>query len=66
MSMTILDRIETIRTKGREAGKYLEHSRRIGVTYHWYSKFCQGKMKNPTIENISKVEEFFFSDLPTE
>lgn len=35
-----------------------EISEQAGVNPHWLEKFSQNRIKNPTIENVGKLEDF--------
>lgn len=57
--MNILSITEKIRSQTREFGKYRYVAEVSGVSYEWLVKFAVGKISNPTVENINKLEKFF-------
>jgi len=59
--MNIFDNVNLIRSRVREIGNYRLMSKKYGVSYEWLCKFSAGKITNPTIENISKLEAFLKS-----
>jgi hypothetical protein len=52
----IMEKTEAIRASVRAHGNYrsLEGD---GLTYHWIQKFACGSIKNPTVENVAKLEQ---------
>jgi hypothetical protein len=58
--MNILDRTQEIRIKTKKFGRYRFVSEKSKVSYEWLCKFAVGKITNPTVENIHKLEQFFF------
>lgn len=61
MNMKIIEQVNLIRDQARTYGKYKYVSEKCGVTFHWLQKFACGSIKNPTIENIAKLEDFYTS-----
>lgn len=57
--MKILNYVDSYRDKVKAIGDYIYVAQQSGVSYHWLTKFTQGSIKNPTIENIAKLENFF-------
>ncbi len=59
--MEILEFTKITRDKIKLFGRYRYVSEKSGVSYEWLCKFAAGKITNPTIENISKLEVFLKS-----
>lgn len=57
--MRIRDRVEIIRTKVREHGNYRVLAKNALVGYEWLTKFSVGVIKNPTVDNVARLEEYF-------
>jgi hypothetical protein len=57
--MKILNYVDSYRDKVKAIGNYIYVAQHSGVSYHWLTKFTQGSIKNPTIDNIAKLENFF-------
>jgi len=57
--MNILNTVESIRSKAKQAGNYRRVSSECGVGYEWLAKFAVGAIKNPTVENVAKLEKHF-------
>lgn len=60
--MKILEQVNNIRIQVRTYGDYKYVSEKTGVTFHWLQKFACGIIKNPTVNNIAKLEDFFVSN----
>lgn len=58
----IIDRVEQIKKKALSTRNYRVVADKCGVTYHWLQKFAIGEIPNPTIENVAKLESYFFAD----
>jgi hypothetical protein len=52
----IRKKTEEIRARVRSAGGYQRFIDR-GLSYHWIQKFACGAIKNPTINNVAKLED---------
>lgn len=59
--MKILSHTAEIRDMTKKYGQYRYVADKSGVSYEWLCKFSVGKIKNPTIENVHKLELFFMS-----
>ena len=59
--MKILDHVNLIRTKAITVKNYRVVAARSGVGESWLAKFAAGKIQNPTLDNIAKLEVFFQS-----
>jgi hypothetical protein len=57
--MGILERVNIIRSQVKQLGNYQLVAENSGVSYHWLNKFAVGKIVNPTIDNVAKLELFF-------
>jgi transcriptional regulator with XRE-family HTH domain len=57
--MNILQRTEEIRKKAQEYGQYRDVAEKSGVGYEWLTKFASGKIKNPGVDKVSSLEDFF-------
>ena len=57
--MEILDKVIDIRNLARNHGRYRVLSQKSGVSYEWLTKFANGKITNPTVGNVAKLEVFF-------
>lgn len=65
--MRFLEAANALREKARQHGKYKEVGEKTGVNYHWLQQFACGAIKNPTINNLDKIESFYEdSDSQTE
>lgn len=51
----ILCKTEEIRAQLKRYGRYRELSC-PGLSYHWIQKFACGVIKNPTVENLARLE----------
>lgn len=51
----IRSRTEEIREATRAAGGYQRFVYQ-GLSYHWIQKFACGVIKNPTVENVARLE----------
>lgn len=60
--MKILKHVETLKTMAAEHGDYRVLAEKTGVTYHWLQKFAIGVIDNPKINNVAKLESYFFAD----
>lgn len=59
--MNILNRTQEIRDKTRSYGRYRFVADKSNVSYEWLCKFAVGKIINPTVENVYKLEQFFLN-----
>jgi len=59
MTMEILNIVSEIRGKVKDAGNYRALAENSGVGYEWLCKFSRGVIKNPTVDNISKLQNYF-------
>jgi transcriptional regulator with XRE-family HTH domain len=57
--MRISEKVDLMRKRARDIGDYKFVSKKCGVSFHWLQKFACGSIKNPTIENIAKLEVYF-------
>jgi predicted transcriptional regulator len=57
--MNILQRTEEIRKKAQAYGQYRDVAEKSGVGYEWLAKFAAGKIKNPGVDKVSSLEDFF-------
>ena len=57
--MEILNKVKNVRDLAKEHGKYRILSEKSGVSYEWLTKFANGKITNPTVINVAKLESFF-------
>lgn len=57
--MKILDHVDSIRCKAKSYGNYSFVAEKAGVSFHWLQKFAIGRIENPTVENVAKIETFF-------
>jgi len=57
--MDILKITEHVRSQVVAYGKYSVIADESGVTYSWLTKFADGRITNPTIANIHKLQNFF-------
>lgn len=62
MTMKILEQVNKIRIQAQKYGDYKHVSEKTGVTFHWLQKFACGSIKNPTVKNIAKLEDFYTSN----
>lgn len=60
--MKIFDRVNQLRELVKASSSLREISDASGVTYAWVVKFANGIIQNPTVENIDKLESYFFAD----
>lgn len=56
--MFISDRVNIIRQMARDTGNYSVVAKNCGVSYHWLNKFATGSIKNPTVDNVDKLERY--------
>lgn len=61
MGMQILKLVSDIRVQVKNKGDYRTVAQESGVGYEWLAKFAVGAIKNPTIDNVSKLERYFES-----
>lgn len=59
--MNILHHVNLLQIKAKTTGNYRATSEEAGLSYQWLAKFAQGKLPNPTVSNIAKLEVFFES-----
>lgn len=57
--MDILNHVSSIQKKVVDHGNYRILAEKSGVTYHWLCKFSAGKIKNPGVVGVAKLDEFF-------
>ena len=60
--MSISERVKQIRELVKEQSSLRILAETSGVSYAWVIKFSNGSIANPTIENIAKLEAYFFPD----
>lgn len=60
--MKILKHVEIIRRKVKDTGGYKRMAELSGVSESWLAKFANGKIPNPTVDSIDKLEKVFSSD----
>ena len=60
--MKIIEHTQEIRKMTKEFGRYRFVAEKSDVGYEWLCKFSVGKVKNPTIDKIHKLEEFFLNN----
>lgn len=51
----IKEKTEEIRARVKAKGGY-QLLAGNGLTYHWIQKFACGAIKNPTVDNVAKLE----------
>jgi hypothetical protein len=56
--MKILEHVNQIRSQIKSIGNYQIVADHSGVSYHWLNKFAVGKIPNPTVGNVAKLEIF--------
>ncbi|WP_426994479.1 hypothetical protein [Methylomonas sp. CM2] len=57
--MNIIQRVSQIQQKVAERGDYRIVAQESGVTFHWLQKFAIGKIPNPGVRNVAKLERYF-------
>ena len=57
--MSIIETTNHLRKLVRSSNGIEKLAKEIGVTYSWLSKFSDGRIANPTVDNLAKVERFF-------
>lgn len=60
--MKISERVKQIRKLVKEQASLRLLAEASGVSYAWVIKFSSGRISNPTVENIAKLESYFFPD----
>lgn len=60
--MNILDRTQEIRDMTKKFGRYRLVAEKSTVSYEWLCKFAVGKIINPTVDNVFKLEQFFLNN----
>jgi hypothetical protein len=55
----IISRTEEVRVMAKRFGRYRYVAKNSGVSYEWLVKFSNGKIPNPTVSNVSSLEDFF-------
>lgn len=60
--MNIMQRVNKIKEQAAERGDYRIVAEQSGVTFHWLQKFAIGKIPNPGVKNIAKLEDFFLAN----
>jgi hypothetical protein len=58
--MKIFDRVTQLRQLVKNSASLRHVSEQSGVTYAWVVKFSNGIIENPTVENVAKLESYFF------
>lgn len=58
--MTIANRVETIRERlQQDRGKFMDVALKTGVNYHWIVSFAAGRVHNPRLRSIDKLEQYY-------
>jgi hypothetical protein len=57
--MNILEFTKKVSKEAKRFGRYRYVAAESGVSYEWLTKFANGKIPNPTIENVHKLDQFF-------
>ncbi|WP_427501354.1 hypothetical protein ACQE3E_06535 [Methylomonas sp. MED-D] len=60
--MNIIERVERLQALVAERGDYKTVAAESGVTFHWLQKFAIGKIPNPGVVNVAKLEAYFSLD----
>jgi hypothetical protein len=55
----IMSRTEEVRDRAKQFGSYRYVADNSGVSYEWLVKFANRKIPNPTVSNVSNLEDFF-------
>lgn len=58
-TMKILELTEQLRSRVNAHGNMVVLAENSGVTYSWLTKFADGRITNPTVANLNKLENFF-------
>lgn len=57
--MKVLEHVEVIRHRVKAQGDYVRMSGIAGVSDSWLVKFANGKIPNPTVDSIDKLEQIY-------
>jgi hypothetical protein len=57
--MNILSKTNHLRDRVRSHGNYRVLADQSGVKFDWLTKFARGKIPNPGVVSVSKLETFF-------
>jgi transcriptional regulator with XRE-family HTH domain len=57
--MKILEHVEKLRHEAKTTGNYLRMSEKAGVSDSWLIKFANGKILNPTVDSVDKLERTY-------
>ena len=60
--MKILEHVEAIRLKAKLTGEYSKIADEAGVSDSWLTKFANGKIVNPTVDSIDKLERIYLQN----
>lgn len=59
--MDILNLSKKLQMTAKRYGRYRFVAEKSGVSYEWLAKFANGRIPNPGIESIDKLQKFFAS-----
>ena len=57
--MNIIQKTRHLQNRARQYGRARYVAQASNVGFEWLNKFVQGRIKNPGVENIGKLELFF-------
>lgn len=57
--MKVIEHVDKLRFLAKSVGDYVRMSEVAGVSESWLAKFAQGKISNPTVDSINKLEKVY-------